>query len=227
MHGSRALRTPPGKVLPVMPAALLLDLDGTLLDTEPLHFEAHRRFLASVGIVPTHDDLVGNVGRGDREFYLALMARSGVTGDAAAWVEAKTGVLRGLYAATRVALRPGAEALLAAASSRGIPGVVVTSSGRQLAAAALASAGLDRRLPMRVCREDTARHKPAPDPFLLAAARLGLPPAACLAVEDSDSGVASAVAAGCAVVAVPGHIPAERLRGAGAQRILPSLDGIL
>lgn len=208
-----------------MPAisALLLDLDGTLLDTEPLHFEAHRRFLATVGIAPSEEDLVGNIGKGDQSFYRELMQRHGVSGDAAAWVEAKTAALMEIYRTGTVAHRPGVADLLAHAWERGIACVVVTSSERALAAAALERAGLAARLPMRVCREDTARHKPHPEPYLLASVRLSLPPAACLAVEDSDSGVAAARTAGCPVVALRGHLPEQRLRDAGALRVLDSL----
>jgi len=206
-----------------MTAALLLDLDGTLLDTEPLHFAAHRRFLATVGIHPTDEDLLGNIGKGNQTFYRELMHRSGVAGDAAAWVAEKTRTLIALYREGGVPLRPGARALLDHAWEEGIACQVVTSSERDLATTALEMSGLAARLPLRVCREDTARHKPEPDPYLLACRRLALPPAACLAVEDSDSGVASAHAAGCAVVAVQGHVPAARLRAAGAARVLDSL----
>jgi HAD superfamily hydrolase (TIGR01509 family) len=210
-----------------VPAALLIDLDGTLLDTEPLHFEAHRRFLATVGIVPSEAELVGNIGKGDVTFYRELIAARGVAGDPAAWVAAKTAVLIGIYRERPVPANPGAAALLDEAWRRGIATVVVTSSERALAVAALNSAGLDARLPMRVCREDTRRHKPHPEPYLLAAVRLGLPPAVCLAIEDSPSGVAAARTAGCSTAALAGHIPGAELARAGATRVLARLDELL
>ncbi|HAT10599.1 MAG TPA: CbbY/CbbZ/GpH/YieH [Planctomycetes bacterium] len=210
-----------------MPAALLLDLDGTLLDTEPLHFEAHRRFLATVGIVPSEADLIGNIGKGDVTFYRDLMVREGKTGDPVAWVARKTAMLMDLYAERPVPMRAGTVELLDAAQVQGITCLVVTSSERTLAAAALASAGLSARLPMRVAHEDTLRHKPHPEPYLLAAVRLALSPQRCLAVEDSATGVASARTAGCRVVGVDGHIPATVLRQAGASRIIARLDALL
>lgn len=208
-----------------MPAisALLIDLDGTLLDTEPLHFEAHRRFLAGRGVVPSEAELVGNIGKGDREFYRDLIQTHGLDGDPDAWVAEKTAILAGIYRADGVPLRPGVHGLLAHAAAQGVPCVVVTSSGRELARCALEVAGLDVRLPMRVCHEDTRRHKPHPEPYLLAAVRLGLPPAACLAIDDSSSGVAAARTAGCPVVAMRGHLPEAAVRAAGALRMLDSL----
>jgi HAD superfamily hydrolase (TIGR01509 family) len=214
-------------MLPAMPAALLLDLDGTLLDTEPLHFEAHRRFLSTVGITPSEADLIGNIGKGDVAFYRDLMAREGKSGDAQAWVARKTEMLVELYAERPVPMRAGTLELLDAAQRQGVTCLVVTSSERALAAAALTSAGLASRLPMRVAREDTVRHKPHPEPYLLAVVRLALSPQRCLAVEDSATGVASARTAGCRVVGVDGHIPAEVLRSAGASRIISRLDELL
>jgi HAD superfamily hydrolase (TIGR01509 family) len=209
------------------PAAILIDMDGTLLDTEPLHFEAHRRFLPRHGIVPTEADLHGNIGRGDRSFYRDLMARHGKAGDATAWVEAKTDILVDIYRAAPVPLMPGADRLLAAAWELGVPVVVVTSSERRLAAAALLSAGLALRLPMRVTRDDVSDYKPHPRPFLLAAERLGLPPETCLAIEDSVTGTTAAAAAGCAAVAVAGYVPAAALAAAGARCVVGSLADLL
>ena len=202
-------------------------MDGTLLDTEPLHFEAHHRFLATVGITPTEAQMVGNIGKGDVSFYSGLMAAQGVQGDAVAWVAGKTRILIGICREQGVRLLPGGHELLDHAWREGITCVVVTSSERVLAEAALAAAGLDQRLAMRVCREDTVRHKPHPEPYLLAMSRLGLPAERCLVVEDSPSGIASGRTAGCRVAALAGHFDAAHLRQAGAQRVLTRLDDLL
>lgn len=210
-----------------VPAAILLDLDGTLLDTEPCHFEAHRRFLSSKGISVTEADLVGNIGKGDRTFYRELMVRQGIQGDAVAWVEAKTDTLMGIYSDDGVQLRPGVARLLDDARSKGVFCAVVTSSERRLATRALQVSGLSPRLPMRICSEDVVRHKPNPDPYLLACARLGVPPQRCLVVEDSESGVRAGVAAGCTTIGFSGLIAADRLAGAGAHRVVADLAEML
>ncbi|MBA3686560.1 MAG: HAD family phosphatase, partial [Planctomycetes bacterium] len=165
-------------------AALLLDLDGTLVDSEPRHFQAHREFLTTKGITVTEDDLAGNVGKGDGVFYQLLAEKRGVTADIAAWVAAKSEVLLGMYRRDGLPARPGAMRLLDHARDEGVCACVVTNSERRVAVAALTAAGLAERLPLRVCYEDTHLHKPDPAPYLLAARRLGVPASRCLAIED-------------------------------------------
>ena len=212
----------------MFPAALLLDLDGTLVDSEPRHVRAHQRFLASVGLEVTEADCLGNIGKGDRSFYRWLRERAGRTdGDPDAWVEAKTQVLIDLYRTEGLPVRPGVQDLLDRAWRDGIPCHVVTSAERCLMVASLAATGLAPRLPLRLCFEDVphGRHKPHPFPYALAAARLGLPPERCWAVEDSVSGATSAVAAGCRTFVVPGLVPVAALRATGAA-VVPSLTEV-
>ncbi len=101
--------------------------------------------------------------------------------------------------------------------------MVVTSAERALLRLSLQVAGLDRRLMSHVCHEDCSEHKPHPEPYLLAARRLGVPPQRCLVVEDSLAGVASGCAAGCEVIGFPGLVEARQLREAGASRTIASL----
>ena len=209
-----------------IPAALLLDLDGTLVDSEPCHFEAHKRFLATVQMPVTHKDVVGNVGKGDQVFYRELLARTKRTADVAAWVHSKTEVLISMYRNGGLALRPGVIGMLDRARASGVFAHVVTSAERQLAALSLEVTGLAQRLPARVCYEDVIEHKPKPEPYLLAASRLSVPPARCLVIEDSISGVKAGVAAGCTVIGFVGIISADDLRAAGAHRVVTTLDEV-
>jgi len=212
--------------LPPMIAALLLDMDGTLVDSEPLHFRAHEQFLASVGIQVTEADLVGNIGKGDQTFYTALARRAGVSCDPVVWVRGKTAMLMQLYREGGLALRPGAKGLLDAAAHAAIPRMLVTNSEGAVATLAVHAAGIAHQLTGRVCWEDTPAHKPDPMPYRLAASRLALPASACIAIEDSPSGVRSAVAAGCRTLAVVGLVPEADLRAAGAHRVVNSLAGL-
>jgi len=208
------------------PAALLLDLDGTLVDSEPRHFEAHKRFLASVQMPVTHDDVVGNVGKGDLVFYRTLMERVGRTADAAEWVRQKTELLMTMYRTEGLDLCPGVKGLLAHAFDTGVFAHIVTSAERYLAALSLQVTGLDQRLPARICHEDVVQHKPNPEPYLLAASRLSVPPERCLVIEDSISGVKSGRAAGCHVIGFVGIITGEDLLAAGAHRTVTTLDQV-
>jgi HAD superfamily hydrolase (TIGR01509 family) len=207
-------------------AALLLDLDGTLVDSEPCHFAAHYQFLTTVGVPVTQADIESNVGKGDRVFYRSLMTRYGVVGDADAWVERKTDLLLAIYREQGLQLRPGVMDLLERAATRGLYGLVVTSAERRVAAMSLAVTGLAQRLAARVCREDVIHQKPDPEPYLLAAERLSVPPARCLVIEDSPSGVLAGKAAGCTVIGFAGVISGDQLLAAGAERVITHLDQV-
>jgi len=209
------------------PAALLLDLDGTLVDSEPLHFRSHRTFLTTQGIAATDEQFRANIGKGDRQFYEQLMATHGVVGDALQWVQHKTAVLMSTYRTEGLPRRLGVHDMLDRAAQLGIPCMVVTSSSRALCALSLEVTGLARRLPSRICHEDTREHKPDPAPYLLAARRLGVAPDRCLVVEDSVSGVRAGRAAGCSVLGYPGLVPASELLAAGASRSVATLSEVL
>src|SRR5207253_3020329 len=98
-------------------------------------------------------------------------------------------------------LQPGAARLLAALDAAEVPYALVTASSRAIMDAVLKVTGLS--FAVTVCGEDVRRAKPDPEPYLLAAARLGVPPAGCVVLEDSPTGIAAARAAGCPVIAVP------------------------
>ncbi len=208
-------------------AAILLDFDGTTVDSEPKHCAAHQRFLATQGIELSMAEIFGNVGKSDRLFYLDLMARFGKQGDVFAWMEAKTAILLEIYRAEGLELRPGVRELLDHAFEEGVTVCLVTSTERRVAHLALQIIGLDRRIPNRVCYEDVERRKPAPDPYLLAAARLGVPPQRCLALEDSVSGMTAAAAAGTLTVGLVGLAKAAELHAAGARRCVDSLAELI
>ncbi len=80
-----------------MPAALLLDLDGTLVDSEPRHVATHRTFLATQGITASDELCIGNIGKGDRSFYERLIREHGHQADAGDWVVQKTALLMQSY----------------------------------------------------------------------------------------------------------------------------------
>ncbi len=113
-----------------------------------------------------------------------------------------------------LAWRPGAQELLLAVREAGLPTALVTSTARRLAEVALKTLGAEN-FDVLVCGDEVQRPKPDPEPYLTAAGLLGVPIGECVAIEDSPSGVASAVAAGARVIAVPSDVE------------LPSHDGIL
>jgi HAD superfamily hydrolase (TIGR01509 family) len=208
-------------------AAILLDFDGTTVDSEPLHCRAHQQFLRSQGIHLTEQEIYGNVGKSDRLFYQNLMQRFGKPGEVQQWMDAKTDVLMGIYRTEGLHLRPGVKDLLDHAFEQGVSVCLVTSTERRVAQLGLEIVGLARRIMNRVCYEDVERRKPAPDPYLLAAKRLGVPPQRCLAIEDSVNGATAAIAAGAVTIGVVGLTTADALIDAGVKRCIHDLSELI
>ena len=191
-----------------LPAAVLWDMDGTLVDTEPHWIAAEHDLMARHGATWTHEQalqLVGNaLPESGRVLSEHLAATTGVHLDPAAIVEE---LLLDVVAAVGAAVvwRPGALDLLTALAAAGVPCALVTMSYRSLATAVAAK--VPDAFAAIVCGDEVEHGKPAPDPYLRAAGLLGVPAEACVAIEDSPTGVASAEAAGCRVIACPHMVP--------------------
>jgi HAD superfamily hydrolase (TIGR01509 family) len=185
-------------------AAVLFDMDGLLVDTEPLWFETETDVMARLGAPWTKADqaaLLGGSMERSVAYLLAKATRPASSAEVERWM--LDGILA-RAAAGRVTVLPGVRELLAEVAAAGLPYALVTSSQREFAEAVLAGTGF--RFPVTVCAEDVPATKPDPAPYQLAAKLLGVEPARCAALEDSPNGVASATAAGCLVVAVPSFV---------------------
>ncbi|MCJ8503686.1 HAD family phosphatase [Kocuria flava] len=186
-----------------LPAAVLFDHDGTLVDTEPLWAVAKRSVAARHGTTWHEADDLATLGRTVPE-SARLMLERGADGT----VEGLTAELGREVAAAltgEVPFLPGVRALLDELAAAGVPGAVVTNALTVVARGT--AAGAPEVLREVVSQEDVEHPKPHPEPYLLAARRLGVDPARCVAVEDSPTGAASAAAAGMPVVVVPGDVP--------------------
>jgi HAD superfamily hydrolase (TIGR01509 family) len=184
-----------------LPGAVLFDLDGTLIDSEPVWGAAMRALARGRG-VEVSDELLVRISGLDAmlamEFVHGEFGWSGrdVAADVAFLMDrVQASYLRGLV------WRPGAAELLAAVCRSGVPTGLVTSTYRPLVDVVLDIVGKDR-FDVVICGDDGFAPKPSPAPYLAATGALGLPPASCVAIEDSSRGVASARAAGCVVVQV-------------------------
>ncbi|MEV7026754.1 HAD family phosphatase [Kitasatospora sp. NPDC093558] len=184
-----------------LPAAVLFDMDGTLVDTEHLWWEAAAELADELDHPLTDQDAPEVLGRAVEHTAAHLHRVSGTALSEAEVAERLGESFAGKVAAETVP-RPGALALLAALSEARVPTALVSASPRRVVDLVLSTIGRDW-FTVTLAAEDTERTKPAPDPYLAAAERLGLDPATCVAVEDTPTGVASASAAGCAVLAVP------------------------
>jgi HAD superfamily hydrolase (TIGR01509 family) len=201
--------------------AVLLDMDGTLVDTEDFWWEAEYTLLAELGYRLGHTDREVVVGGPMSRVMAHLVAVSGVdltVEELGAMVDARFLAL----IARGVPLRPGAEALLAELAAEGIPTVLVSAAQRQIVDVVLRTLGEDRFV-FSVAGDEVEQTKPHPDPYLLAAARLGADPACCVVVEDSLTGVRSGEAAGCPVLAVPSVAAIDPAPG---RTVRASLEGV-
>ena len=204
------------------PDALLIDMDGTIVDSEPYWIEAEGELVDEFGGTWTAADAHSIVGFDLLDAAAALRDRGGVPLEPPAIVER---MLDAVIERCRRELpwRPGARELLIEAGGAGVPCVLVTMSWRRLADAVL-DAAPDGVFVGSVTGDEVERGKPAPDPYLVAADLVGVDPGRCVAIEDSPTGVASAVAAGCVTVAVPHVVPVPDTDGVAA--VLATLDGV-
>jgi len=205
-------------------AGLLLDLDGTLVDSEPVHRGAYREYFEGRGWqVP--DEVIGEFsGRRAPEVFANLEGPwSGE--DPLALTD---GVLQALRRTTvRPAPVPGAREVIAACAATGLPVAVVTSARRWWVTLALTLLGAGDEGVLMVTAEDCASGKPDPEPFRRGADLLGLRPSALVAAEDSPAGIASARRAGVGhVIGITTTWPVDALLAAGAHTAAPDLAAL-
>ncbi len=184
--------------------AILFDLDGTLIDTESLSLAAGRQAFADVGYPVALEFMHELVGR-DEPTGAAVIAAA-FPGLDQSLLQLKWRSAFRLEMAQGLRMKLGARDLLARLTH---PVAVVTSSGRASAHHKLGLVGLSDHFAEVITLEDVTAAKPAPDPYLLAAERLGVSPARCLVFEDSETGAEAAHRAGCRVVQVPDVVPSQ------------------
>ncbi len=182
-------------------AAVLWDMDGTLVDTEPFWIRAETELVTAHGGTWTDENAHALVGLDLLDAAAYIRRVGGVDRPPAAIVELMMERVIEQMAATPP-WRPGALDLLAALRGAGIPSVLVTMSWRRLVGAVvdLLPAG---SFAATVAGDEVERGKPHPEPYLAAADIVGVAPGACVAIEDSPTGARSARAAGCVVLGVP------------------------
>jgi HAD superfamily hydrolase (TIGR01509 family) len=207
--------------------AVLFDMDGLLLDSELIALQAMQAAALEQGIdmpAELRFQMIGMPADGCRQL---VADRYGSAVAIEPLFAAATRHLEAYVQAGQLQLKPGVEAMLAVLDRLRVPRAVATSSGRRRAHHHLQVTGIFDRMQAVVTRDDVARGKPYPDLFLEAARRLGVPPARCLAFEDSYNGVRAAAAAGVPVIMVPDLLQATPEMHAVALRLFGSLHEVL
>jgi HAD superfamily hydrolase (TIGR01509 family) len=189
----------------------LFDMDGLLVDSEPLWSIAEAELAARYGGVWDAQIKARCIGTALPDAvpmmldYFGVVAPSGEELKAAQeWLLARMVELF----ATEVPVQPGALELVDSLRASGVPTALVSSSYRVLVDAVLAVVGA-HRFDVTLAGDEVSRTKPDPEPYLVAAAALGVVADECVVFEDSPSGIASAEAAGCVAIGIPGHAPLE------------------
>lgn len=205
--------------------AVIFDLDGVIVDSEPVWERVRRRYIAERGGQWQPDTQRRLMGMSTGEWARYLSGELGVD---RAPAQVATEIIDLMIAeyAQRVPLIPGAADVVRRLAARWPMGLA-SSSPPRLIEAALAAAGLSDTFAVTLSTERVERGKPAPDVYLAVAQRLNVEPARCVAVEDSSNGVRSAAAAGMRVIAVPAErYPLDPDVVPRAALILPAVDAL-
>ena len=201
-------------------AAVLWDMDGTLVDTEPYWMAAETPLVESFGGTWSHEQALALVGLG-LEDSARIFQSAGVQMGVRDIIDHLTDDVMAQLGKTGVPFRPGARELLADLRAAGIKTGLVTMSMRRMADTVVDLIDFEA-FDVVIAGDDATRPKPFPDPYLQACAALGVSPAESVAIEDSPNGIRSAVASGAAVIGVPLMVS---VAGAGAHAVWPTLEG--
>ena len=204
-------------------AAVVLDMDGLMLDTEPIYKRAWQSAAAEFGYEISDDYYHSLIGRSNADCEVELVQRFGCDFPVAGFRVRWSQLWKMHVKASGLPTKAGLLELLSFLNRHRLPAAVATSSDREFAAYSLRSAGLEGRFQHVITSDQVANGKPAPDIYLESARRLGVTPSHCVAIEDSDAGVMAASAAGLIALQVPDlKVPLPEVRSA-AYRVLDSL----
>lgn len=204
--------------------AVIWDVDGTLVDTAELHYQAWCVLASEIGKVYSRADFAATFGWRNPEIIPRVFGPDYSPAEIDELGARKERYYRA-EASKGVELLPGVRELVSGLAASGFAQAIGSSAPRANVEMILASSGLDRTLSAIVALEDTTRGKPDPQVFLRAAERLGIAPSDCLVFEDAPVGVRAAKAAGMKAVGVTfvGHHSSASLASEGADRVVRSL----
>jgi len=212
---------PPESARMTTPAAVLWDMDGTLVDTEPAWIAAEHRLVEAHGGSWSDEHALSLVGSDLMTAARHIRRHGGVALEPDQIVHILLDDVVG-QVARGIPWRPGAVELLCSLRAAGVPCALVTMSWTRLVGAVV-DALPGGAFGCVVAGDAVGRGKPHPEPYLRAAAALDVDPRACVAIEDSPTGAASAEAAGCHVLAVPHAVDVPPGPG---RTVVPSLAGL-
>ena len=207
---------------------VIWDVDGTLVDTAELHFAAWARLARELGRPFSREDFAATFGRRNPEILNHLFGTQFTDKRVAELGDLKEDYYKTAAKESGVLLLPGARQLLKGLHEAGILQAIGSSAPRGNIELIMGLTHTKEFFETIVSMEDTQRGKPDPQVFLVGAAKLGVPPAQCVVMEDAVAGVQAAKAGGmrCIAVRFVGHHSEEKLRDAGADLIVDSLEKV-
>ncbi|TQL86162.1 HAD superfamily hydrolase (TIGR01509 family) [Microbacterium saperdae] len=202
------------------PRAVLWDMDGTLVDTEPYWMAAETALVESFGGTWSHEDALQLVGNGLIDSAIILQ-NAGVDMEADAIISLLTDSVQEALRTQGVPFRPGARELLSDLKAAGIPTALVTMSLRRMALGVVELIDFDA-FELVVAGDDVENPKPHPEPYLQAAALLDIDITEAIVIEDSPTGLRAGIASGAVTLGVPHIVSLEEV---GAHELWPTLEG--
>jgi beta-phosphoglucomutase len=207
---------------------VIWDMDGTLVDTAELHFEAWRLVSEGLARAFPRADFAATFGRRNPEIMDYLFPGRFTPAEVDEVGERKEQLYRAAAERQGVTLLPGVRALMEGLHELGVRQAIGSSAPRANLDLILRLTGIEPLLAAVVGAEDTTRGKPDPQVFLVAAGRLGVEPRRCVVFEDAPAGVRAARAGGmkCVAVRFVAHHSSDELERAGADRVVASLEEV-
>lgn len=182
--------------------AIIFDMDGVLVDSEPMHLVAVQKLMERYGVTYTEKENREFLGRKDVLIADVLIKRYSLPLTIDGFIDAKEEILSHLIRQQAVPL-PGVKKVLSRACELGVPMAIASSATMRTIKLTVETLSIIQFFNYLCSGEEVEHSKPAPDVFLLAASRLGLAPASCMVIEDSQPGLIAANAAGMFSVAIP------------------------
>jgi len=184
-----------------MKLAAIFDMDGVLIDSQPLHYELDIRVLKACGVDAVLDTVVPYTGMGNPDRWPKYKEELGLSQDPTELIEMAEQAMRDIFADADLKPIDGIPTLLDGIKAMGMTLCVASSSSHELIELVLNKIGLASRFDIIVSGEDVDEGKPAPDIYLAAAKKADVAPNMCIAIEDAPAGIASAKNAGCVCIA--------------------------
>jgi len=203
--------------------AVIFDMDGVITDTEPLHMAAERQVCTELGINAPIEMWEGFRGRTTVAIFQTIVAKCCPGQHDPAALAARKQEIYLNEAPDKMQIFPGAREFIIDCARR-YPLALTTSSVVEIQKAAFDKFDLAKFFLVTTTGDEVTCGKPDPEPYLLTVSRLNLPPEQCAVIEDSDSGIMSAAAAGCIPCGITHTFPADALRDAGAALVAATFD---